>query len=313
MKKFYFLCASAALMAFSSCTKDGYQEFNSTVPAPAISIITSLNTGDVSVIPGVYGFRLTTKNYESTAYVISPDLIADNTSLSFTSNSQDYKTSGNDVFMSNVTGTVGNTNMELNNANFLALNPIEEPTYKYGYYYDLTNIGNTYTFKLNYQFPWIAIAKYNIGNSYRVNTFPETTFFRGTTTTQYSANPNGYTNDDITYRFTIMQDKETKKFSANMILYNAKFAAEMPVSLVAVLVEGLDVDFSADGVTISGTDIIPSYYKEAGFDPLPMYIFKSVVFKTTNSDYTSGMIDYEVGTDYKGHFEGSYVNSYYHP
>ena len=314
MKQIYSLLSVLALTAgITSCTKDGYSEYKNTYPASAISIITNETTGEVNVMQGVYGFSVKITDTENLAYVISPsNMIADNTSLSFTTDEKAYKSSGNDIYLENVSGTVNNSTLQLHNANFLALNPILEGTFKYGYYYDTTNIGE-YTYKLDNMAPWITLARYYIGNNYRVNTFPETTFFKGTSTTYYPAHPEGFVNEDILYRFSISQDTETKEFSATMILYNAKFAAEMPITLAAVVVEGLDVDFTADGVVISGENIIPTYYKEAGYDPLPMYIFKSVEFKTTNNDYTQGVLDYHVGENYVGHFEGSYANTYYHP
>ena len=309
MKKFYLLGAAGLLLAFSSCSKDSYHEVSTTYYASSLTIVTSVDEGNVTVIPGVYAFNVEVVNDSQTVSVASPgELIADNTALSFVTSREKYLTTGNDIFVANVTGTVGNTGMNLNKATFLACNPIDS-YFSYGYYNDLSDIGD-YTFQIG-DVGRIAVAQYNIGDSFKVNTFPETSFFKGTTKTTYSANPNGFQTEDITYRFSIYYDNDNKEYLADMILYNARFAEEMPMSLAAVLVKGLNVEFNPDNVTITGENIIPYWYTNSAYQELARYIFKSVTFETTNSSYTDAKLIYEVGTDYVGEFEGSYGNFYF--
>ena len=310
MNKNIFIGSLAAVMGLSlmSCNKEGYNEIQRTLGGPAISIITSLSDDNVIVTPGTYAFYLKITDSSTSGTVASPDLIADNTSLKFTTNDQGYKSTGYDAFFENATGTVGNTTMELNNANFLASFIYDEANNKYGYYYDETKIGD-YTFNLNPYAPYITVAKYNIGSSYRVNTFPIESFFKGTTRTTYPANPQGFQTSDITYRFSIKKDKDSNVYTADLILYNARFAAEMPMALTAVLVEDLDVEFTSTGVRITTENKIPKWFTNGEFLPLDRYIFKSVEFNTTNEYYTTGSLRYHVGEDYDGYFEGSYLNS----
>ena len=246
----------------------------------------------------------------NTGTVASPELIANNTSLSFTTNDQSYKSTGYDVYFENATGTIGNSTMELSRANFLAVYLYDETYNKYGYYFDDTEIGD-YSFVLNPYAPYIAVAKYDMGSSYRVNTFPIDSFFKGTTVTTYPSKPSGFINDGITYRFIIRRDKDTNVYSADMVMYNARFAEEMPVTLTAVVVKDLDIDFTPTGVKITGANIIPLWFTNGEYLPLERYIFKALEFTTTNDYYTSGRLTYQVGDDYQGVFEGSYLKSYF--
>lgn len=314
MKKFYLIGAGCLAVALSSCMKDSHFESTTPYPASAISLITSLDDNEVTPIAGTYVFQITVTNDEATAVVYSPGegFIADNTSLVFSTTPASYKTTNYDIYVSNAKGTVGNTGMELNNANFLALNPKNE-NMEYGYYYDLSDIGD-YTFRFQAT-NYITVARYNISDSFRVNTFPIASFFKGTTTTSYSfgGSEKQFVTEDITYRFNIYKEENSKDYKAYMILYNARFAEEMPMSLAAVLVEDLDIDFTPNGIVITGENIIPSWYSNNQYLPLERYIFKSVRFETTNQDYTQGKLTYQVGDDYLGEFTGSYAKTYYNP
>lgn len=309
MKNLYLFGGAALLMALSACTKDGYQEITSTAVAQAISIITSEDDGSVVVTPGNYSFNITIKNYEGSGSVASPDLIANNTSLNFTTADQSYQSSGYDFFFQNVKATAGSTSMEINNDKFLAVYYYDEMYNQYGYYYDPTDIGK-YTYILNNYPPYIAVAKYNIGSAFRVNTFPLNPFFRGETVTTYPMGVGTFTNDKMVYRFIINKDKDTNEFTADLILYNARFAQEMGTTLTAILVPGLSVDFSSTGVSITGENIEPFVYGDGGqYTPYPNYVFNSFNFKTTDAYYTYAVIDYKVAGMFNGHFEGSYLNT----
>lgn len=317
MKKSLLLGCIAVSLAFASCDKDGSSETR-TIPfySPAISILTYEPDGQVVVSDGLYYYDITmSSNDGMTGKISSPDLIINNTNLSFTTNPSTYVSSGFDAVFENVTGKINsNSTLQLNNAIFEAIDVYDPENNKYnGYYINTENIGNDYTFRLNPNLQKITIAKYNIGEDYRVNTFQKNTFFQGTTKTTYF-NPAGFETNEITYRFIINKDEESGQFSADMILYNARFASEMPKPLVAILVKGLTVDFTADGVSITGQKIIPEWYSEAtGFTELPSYIFQSIDFHTTGDYYIDGELDYVVGEDsqYVGHFEGSYIKNYY--
>lgn len=323
MNKNILIGSLAAVMGMTlvSCNNDGHSELNMLAVAPAVSIITSLQDGSVTASAGAYAYNIKiVDDSPATVVVTSPqNLIANNNSLTFSTNEQGYKSSGRDFYVENANGTAGSSFIELNNANFLALNPYlgnVDPNLKYGYYYNESQIGE-YTFNFipspnpYIDYNYITLANYKIGSSYIVKTFPVNTFFKGETTTTYPQNPEGFKNSDITYRFIINQDKETSKFSVDLVIYDAKFAAEMPVTISAIVVTGLDVEFTADGVYITGKDKDPKYFEGGSYLPLPSYTFNEIEFHTTNGNYTKGELNYTVGGRYQGHFEGEYCKTYY--
>ena len=182
---------------------------------------------------------------------------------------------------------------------------------KNGYYYTEAEVGK-YTYKINKQQPYITVAKYDMGGSYRVNTFQNNTFFKGKTTTTYvdqTGVTQNYTTNDIIYRFMI-DDLKTGK--ASLLIYNAKFSSnEREPVKEAILAEGLDVEFQASGITITGENIIPLMLESGEYVPVPSFTFNSIKFTTTDDFYASGNLDYQVAGIYNGHFEGSYLYSKY--
>lgn len=313
MKQYLFISALAVMISFSSCSKDGYNEITRTIGAPAITLITSNSDGSVSVIPGTYSFSITMTDTETTGSVTSPEIIANNTSLAFSTDVQTYKSSGYDVFFENAHGTVGNSSMELNNANFQALYLYDKEFNKYnGFYFNTAEVGK-YTFAIsNYSNLYMTLASYNLGSAYSARTFPVDCFFVGNTTTTYPQSDTPYNTDKIMYRVMMKQDKETGKFSADMLLYDAKFSG-VPAepTKVAILVPNLNVEFSATGVSISGENVVPSVYESGEYVPNETYVFNNIRFTTTNSLYTEATIDYTVMGVFHGYFSGSYCVSSY--
>ena len=309
-----FLIGSLAVLSglsITSCSKDGYSEVTRTLGASAVSIITSMSDGTVTATPGTYAFYIKMTDSQNTGSVTSPELIANNTSLSFTTDQQVYKSTGYDAFFDNATGPVGSTGMELNNANFLALYLYDATYNKYGYYYNDSQIGD-YTFVLNPYTPYIAVAKYDIGSAFRVNTFPINSFFEGNTVTTYPQSDTPFQTDKITYRFILNKEKDSAVFTADLIIYDAKFSG-VPAEPTkeAILVPGLNVDFTPTGVKIYGENIEPKVYESGDYTPYPAFVFNDIEFHTTNNLYTEGEINYTVAGMFKGHFSGSYLNTYY--
>lgn len=313
MKNSVLFGGLALLLGLSACTKDGYQEVTRTLGAPAISIITSMNDGSVYVSEGTYAFTLTITDSSSTGTVTSPELIANNSSLGFTTIDQSYKSTGYDAFFENVKGTAGNTGMELTNADMLALYLYDAEQNKYGYYYNLSDAGD-YTYTINLYSPWITLAHYDIGSSYRVNTFQKNTFFRGTTTTTYPSQDgmSTFETEGITYRFILNKVENSTTYKAVLVIYDAKFSGSpAEPTKAAIIVEGLDVEFTPTGINITGENIVPDVVEAGSTTPYPSFIFNNINFKTTNQYYTHGVLDYTVAGVFQGHFEGKYVETYY--
>lgn len=310
MKKIIILSAIGLAFGLMGCQKESHMETTRKITAPAISIITSLEDGSVLVSLGGYVYDMKMTESSNTGSVTSPELIANNMGLSFTTDTQEYESTLYDAYFHNAQGYAGNnSSLRLNNADFQAIYLYDSYYNQYGYYYTLENAGK-YTYQINEYAPWITLASYNIGDEYKVNTFQVNTFFSGTTTTSY---PSGegmatYETKDIMYRFIVNIEKNEAVF----VIYNAKFSGS-PMEPVksAIIVEGLKVDFSSDGISIYGTDLIPDVVEGNSTTPNENYIFNSISFHTTNKLYTSGVIDYQVAGRFSGHFTGSYLNSYY--
>lgn len=313
MKKFFLLGSMAFVMSLSSCTGDGYTERQQTIAGTAITIISSLNDDDVVVSEGSYIYSLKITDTSVSGNVTSPDLVANNTVMNFTTDDQAYKSTGYDAYFENAQGNVGNTSFQLNHANFQALYLYDEVANKFGYYYNAANVGKyTYTPGM---YPWITLASYNIGNTYKVNTFQKNTFFKGETATSYT-DRNGeshlYNTDAIMYRFMLNKEENSSNYTADLLIYDAKFSDnpnEKPKD--AILAQGLKVEFTSNGITISGEDIIPSMLEGGDFTEVPAFKFNYVKFNTTDLYYTQGVMDYQVAGMYNGHFEGAYLVSYY--
>ena len=151
-------------------------------------------------------------------------------------------------------------------------------------------------------------------NGAQVKTFYQTQLYSGTTKTTYQLGPAGdktAETDEATYGIAFAEDMKT----ANVVIYNIKFAPEMPKALEAVILKNLDVTLDRNGYTISGTDIIPEVKEGSGTTPYENYPFRSFTFKPVNDDLTEARCDYVVSVkmgpasmDFTGEFAGRYAN-----
>lgn len=311
MKTFLLIGGAAAMLAFSACSKDGYTEITRTLSGSALNIITNEDDGSVIVTPGNYIFNITMRDNDQSGYITSPDLIANNTALGFTTDEQAYQSTGYDVYFKDVKATAGATGMQILNSQILGISYFDETYNPFGFYVDTTEIGPL-TFSINSNNTMETVARYYIGSSYRVNTFPANSFFLGTTTTSYTmaGQTQNFSTETITYRFIIEKVDNTNDYKATMVMYNAKFTDNEREPLkVAIIAAGLDVDFSSSGVAISGQDIIPDVYEAGATTPYENFKFNKIEFKTTDDFYTKGVLDFQVAGIYSGHFEGQYLFS----
>lgn len=317
MKKFITISCFGLLISLTACDhKDGYSIETKQITAPVINIITDLDNGSVLVKEGYYGFYLEMSTLTGmTGSVTSSELVANNTILSFTTDVQEYKSSGFDAFFENAKGSVvDNSSLQLNNATFEAIYPYDVNINPYnGYYYTLEDVGDL-TYRFDSQHPWEAIAKFDIGNSYKINTFQKETFFVGSTSTSYpyQGDTQYYNTDDIIYRFTLDSEKDSSDYTATLVMYNAKFSSVPAEPTKTIVVKNLDVEFGPTGIKISSKNNIPYMYsKGEGLVEIDRFIFNSIEFTTTDDFYISGAISYEVAGMYKGYFEGDYIKNFY--
>lgn len=311
MKKVLFCLAGASMLTMSSCMKDGTEEVTFSFPAFTVNIISSEEDGSALATAGSYLFDLNLTNQDGS--VESSDLIFNNTNLKFKTDVQTYPSMTNTIYFGNIKGMASNSMLEVGNGSIMAIYPVAIDTQEPipGYYYTSNDAGEyTYTISPNQNFNWEAVGMFYVGD-YRVNTFPANTFFRGTTTTEYPNREGGtetYNTEKITYRFIL--DKELK--TATMLMYNAKFSAvEQEPEKAVILVEGLSVEFTADGITMNGDGIIPKMLEAGQYTAVDRFVFNNLEFRTTNDYYTQAEINFTVAGTYKGHFEGTYLNSQY--
>lgn len=144
--------------------------------------------------------------------------------------------------------------------------------------------------------------------------YPDVTFV-GETKTFYSMGAAGdqeASTKDASYRVTFAEDMK----KATVIIYNIKFAPNMPKPLEAILLRDLNVSLGRDGYTISGTDVIPELKEGNGTTPFDKCPFESFTLRTVNEDLTKVKCDYVVsvgimGTpmEGRGEFNGIYASS----
>lgn len=310
MKKILLTGVVLSLIGFSSCLKDGKNEVTQSFTTSSLNIITSESTGEIVVAPGFYTYDLVVTDL--TGNIASSKVIFNNASLDFTSDDQTYKTNGSEIYFENAhSPSTTNSSVAMKNGNFVSLSYTKNPE-GYGYFVN-ENFAGDYTYTID-NFSTAAVlrtvAKYYIGNDLRVNTFQTNTFFLGTTTTSYPSADGiqNYTTEGITYRFQLNLEDS----SATMLMYNAKFSASEREPVKAVIIaEGLDLDFTPEGVKITGQNIVPGVVEGNQITPMESFTFNNIEFETTNDLYTEGTLDFTVAGIYQGHFEGSYINSYY--
>ena len=304
MKKSLLFLAAGSVLLVSSCNSKP-DEFKQSINYPAINLITNIETGSSYISPGTYNcnFNVT----DGTVIISSDNLLLNTATSSFRSLETPYTSRLYDMSNISATGTMG-TIISINDV-FATVNgtyPVENAKFL------ITNTGyfsNTVIKDYPYQALAPLLTQYNIDEEWLVRTFSSDAFYKGSTTTQFSmgGEPSTFTTSDILYRVIV----DVAKSKATLILYDAKFAENMPVTIAAIIVEGLDFKASSEGYTITGANIVPSMLEGNGTTPAPEYTFTSVKISNTSNDLTTATIDYEINfrgmIPYYGTFTGRYL------
>lgn len=149
------------------------------------------------------------------------------------------------------------------------------------------------------------VLTYGIGDEYRVKTFWSDMNFKGETVTTFSMKGQtvNYVNTDPIYRIKFSDDMK----KATMVIYNVRFAEQMPKPLSAVIVKDLDVTYTRQGYVISGSERVPEVLEGGATTEYPNYTFNSIKFTADSDDLTKAVCEYTVAGRFKGVFKGNYL------
>lgn len=141
-----------------------------------------------------------------------------------------------------------------------------------------------------------------------VKTFSMNPFFKGKTTTTYNfkGEEQTFTTDEAVYRVNFASDMK----KANVLIYNIRFASQMPRPLQAVVLKDLPVTLTREGYIIEAADFVPEMLESGALTPNPSYKFDSFRLITTSSDLTEASCTYTVNGSFKGSFSGSYCGTF---
>lgn len=300
MKKLLlFAAVAASLTIFSACEKNNEENsFTQVSSFNAYNLFTALNANDNSAAAtSAAKYQIVSKYPANTISIIANTLaLPGGATSSFTTIEMPYQTYFVSVgdepgykFSSLVAtedGSVKNLNADI-------------PAAIYGPSFTVPGYPYTQSDCLKMQ--------YELDNEWLVRTFWSDMTFRGTTITNYPGAEEPYANDNINYR-VIMQtnDKGAIKDKADVIFYNAKFAAPAP-ELKAIVLKDLALKFDNNGFKISGENIVPSVLMDG--DQLienKKFTFNEFSLSSTG-DLIGATATFTVAGVYKGNFSGSSV------
>lgn len=152
----------------------------------------------------------------------------------------------------------------------------------------------------NYYSNMQLVMSYRIPGA-TVKTFSPTPVFAGITTTSYPAGPTGATQtsstDEATYGVVFSDDMK----KATVVIYNIKFAPNMPKALEAVELKDLEVTLADGGYKVTGADIIPMVKEgNGGSTPYVNFPFASFELHTSDDLLTTAKCSYQVNAEIKG-------------
>ncbi len=297
MKKVLLLSAALGMMLFTACH---HSESTSTSKYNFITynFVTSLADGTSEIVPSVYTYDL---DLIAQTMTMSTNFSADNTNLNVLSEQIPFE-----GFYYNLDGSL----YEILSFKKLGLSSASNAN-------AVTNLKGEFTLLANYP-PEISglpdvylpngryiLMSYDYGNKYNVRTMWTDMTFTGSTTTSFSAMgaTQSYTTKDAKYR-VILNIKEKK---ATVIIYDAKFAEQMP-SITNIVLKDLPLTLNSYGYTISGTNVVPEVYESGTGVPNNKYTFDEFEF-SSEGNLTQGTCRYKVAGAMNGYFSGTYLTA----
>lgn len=295
MKKLTLGLFSVLLLALGACNSE-VDDTTQTVVYNTVNLVTPLDGGESYASKGKYMFYLNMSKGKGS--VSTSSLMINNKACSFHTDTVTYGYGGGNgvlIRLQNLNGYLDNDKtMPLSKDKFDITS----------YYYVPTMMIPGYA-QMPQPYPYV-IAQYTVGN-WQVSTFQEDCSYIGETKTSYAGQggvAQSFSNKDMLYRVIINIDKKT----ADVIIYNAKFAAPAP-TISAILLKDLKVTWGKGSYTIEGKDIIPSVVEGTGWQENQKFVFNNFKLFTTNPEMTDADMSFTVAGMYYGQFVGSYVVS----
>ncbi|MDE6772583.1 MAG: hypothetical protein K2J49_08275 [Muribaculaceae bacterium] len=298
MKKFLFGAMAVAMLSMTSCNTDvddtvatvGYATLNLVSPAEGESYITD----------ALYKFYFNqTKQVSSIAM---DGLKINNTNYAFSTDTVKYT----QYYVQTESG-IGAYN-EIKNATGYVNKDLSLPVRNLNcqvtslYYWRFTNIPGVENPVYSSSDPSMVIMQYDMGDDYNVKTVQPDAFYCGTTRTTISGT-SPYETTEMTYRLKINKGYKT----ADMIIYNAKFAEAMPLPLTAVVLKDLPIKFERGSYSIEATNVVPKISEAGQLIDNDKYTFDTFRMFFTNIELTGADISYKVA----GRFEGEVTDASY--
>lgn len=308
-KSLLYGMAALITVGFASCQEDKESGMSATLSVGAFNLFTPITPGDGEPFVSGNNYSFTLTYPQAVIAINAPAISAPGGSLiSFTTSGMPIKSTypqidGKQFETVSFSGAepsiagaqISNLRGILTNAIYYPDN-YSDPSFLPDYLWPFATVPNAKLTFLQYQ-----LDKWN------VRTFWNDLTYMGNTITTYPQSPDPFNSESIKYRVMLLANQDgTLTGTANLIFYNAQFAPQAP-ELQAIVVEGLDVKFTQDGYTLSGTDIVPLCKMDGGeLFPLQAFTFNAVN-ATVDGDLTGINLTYTVAGIYQGTFLGSCV------
>lgn len=292
MRKLLFALLPVTALLAGSCTDEKDQPVNTSRVSgtmPTVMIPTDVNKPAEFVTDMLYSF---TNYYGKGVWTVAVNNIHYNglPVLSFESPEIVPSSSDKGVHLGYYSQFPANNNMMVNSLGVLMTN-------SYNYYIDYP--------ENNPPLGTLIVASFNLANEYTAKTITPRCYFAGNTVSKYESGGEHktFTTDKPIYYMDI--DLDAKK--ADMVIYNAQFAPEMP-SIPRMQVLGLTVEPDRTyGYRIKGSGIAPIAGEGANAVPYPAFTFYDLEFHPISEDLTQGQLTFRVGERYSATFRGSYL------
>ena len=305
MKKSLLLgIAAVAAISFSSCLKSEDDHYTNTSDIPAYNLFTPVSgEGTPFVGTAIYRYivewpagtiKVQTNNMSlpggTTGYFNTIPMLYENKYVTVDNINREVNT-----FTSK---TPTESGMEISNLTGMVTQAVPFPPYSKD-----EDITPGYVWYVPVQNAFFVFMQYQYGSSWNVRTFWPDMTYAGATEASYSPAAPPFVTDGIQYRIIMQRKENAITDKADLIIYNARFVPQMD-PLASIIVKDLDLEFTADGYTVSGKNNVPYLVEDGELQEYPSRIFNDFEAKVSG-DLTEISMNYTVAGVFKGTFQGS--------